>query len=168
MVTWEQLVYGLEAIIIILMVYSVREKIIKEMYGIRFKRWVEIDTGRMGYTILNKSLNSCKILNQIRTVNRENIKSNIMYFVSDNVENLKLEDDKSKYLAYCNSDEFGTVYYNKLIETLMLTLKNKELMLILIFSVAAAAMIGYSIYIGQQDTAKIDWLVWKVNSTYAP
>lgn len=166
MVTWEELAYLMEGLVIITMLYSVREQLISKIYGIRFKRWTEIDTGRCGYTILNKSLNSCKILDKIRTVNRENIKYNMMYFVSDNVENLKLEDDKSKYLAYCNTEEFDTVYKNKLLETLMLSLQNNKLVLILIAIVITAGLVGYSIYMNNQTADQIRFIAWRVNSTY--
>lgn len=168
MVTWEQMAYLMEGIVVIAILYAFRVEIISKMYGIRFKRWIEIDTGRMGYTILNKSLNSCNILGMIRTVNRANIKFNVMYFVSDNVENLKVEDAKDKYQFYCNSEEYDTVYKNKLLETLMLALQNNWLMIILFAVILVAAIAGYSLYQDQQTTAKIDWLVWKVNQTYAP
>lgn len=166
MVTWEQLVYLLEGMVILTMLYAVREQIMSKIYGVRFKRWIEIDTGRLGYVILNKSLNSCKILGKIRTVNRENIKFNIMYFVSDNVENLKVEDDKNKYSFYCNSEEFDTVYKNKLLETLMLSLQNDKLVMILIAIVLTAGLIGYSIYMNQQTSEQINYIAWKVNQTY--
>jgi len=168
MVTWEQMAYLMEGIVVIAILYAFRVEIISKMYGIRFKGWIEIDTGRMGYTILNKSLNSCNILGMIRTVNRANIKFNVMYFVSDNVENLKVEDAKDKYQFYCNSEEYDTVYKNKLLETLMLALQNNWLMIILFAVILVAAIAGYSLYQDQQTTAKIDWLVWKVNQTYAP
>lgn len=168
MVTWEQLAYMMEGLVVLTMLYSVRESLMSKLYGIRFKRWVEIDTGRMGYTILNKGLNSCKIFDKIKTVNRANIKYNVMYFVSDNIENLAVEDAKEKYQFYCNSEEFDTVYKNKLLETLMLSLQNNKLLWLLILSMLMLGAAAYIIYTGQQDTAKIDWLVWKVNSTYVP
>lgn len=168
MVTWEQMAYLMEGMVLLTMLYSVRETLISKFYGIRFKRWVEIDTGRVGYTILNKSLNSCKILNQIRTVNRANIKFNIMYFVSDNIENLKVEDVKDKYEFYCNSEEFDTVYKNKLLETLMLSLQNNKLFLILIAVSITAAMVIYSIYMNNQTAEQIRFIARSVNSTYAP
>ena len=160
---WIQIVYLLEMIIIALVFFMAKEVIMERIYGVRFKRWIEIDTGRYGYVILDKALDSCKILGQIKTVNRANINRGWLYFVNDNCENLKVEDAKDKYQFYCNSEEFDTVYKNKLLQNLMMSLQTNWLMIIVVLVVISLAIGGYSLYNDSHNTqAKLDYLIAQI------
>jgi hypothetical protein len=164
--TYMGIIYFLEFVIVAITLFSMREMISEKINGIRYKKWQEIDTGRRGYTILDKGLNSCSIHGMKKTVNRANIKSNIMYFVSDNVENLKVEDATDKYQFYCNSEEFDTVYKNKLLQTLMLSLQNNYLLIILLLVGLTILIGGYSLYEIEGQKSQLEFIVWRVNQTY--
>jgi hypothetical protein len=89
-----------------------------------------------------------------------------MYFVSDNVENLKVEDATDKYQFYCNSEEFDTVYKNKLLQTLMLSLQNNYLLIILLLVGLTILIGGYSLYEIEGQKSQLEFIVWRVNQTY--
>jgi len=161
-------IYLLEFIIIGLVIYMARETITEKMYGIRYKRWQEIDTGRRGYVILDKALNSCSINGMKKSVNRANIKNGVLYFVSDVAENLKVEDARDKYQFYMNSEEFDTVYKNKLLNTLMLSLQNNYLFIILMAVFVTMVIAGYSLYEIEGQKAQLEYIAWRVNQSYAP
>lgn len=161
---WIQIMYLLEGIIMFLVFYIAREIILERIYGVRFKHWLEIDTGRFGYVILDKGLDSCTIMGQKKTINRNNIMRGWMYFVNDCCENLKVEDAKDKYQFYCNSEEFDTVYKNKLLQNLMMSLQTNWLMIILFVVIIGVAIGGYSMYNDAHNTqAKLDFLISQVN-----
>jgi hypothetical protein len=160
---WYQIAMLFEFMFIGAIMYSFREQIISRIYGVRYKRWIELDTGRYGYTILDKSLDHCKIMGQTKTISRKNILHGILYFVNDNVENLKLEPDNNKWLAYCNSEEFDTVYKNKLLEQLMLIMERNWIIMILIVSIITLGMVGYMAYMMNQYAGQLTYLVGKVN-----
>lgn len=146
MVTWQTLAMLFEGLFVLTALFAVRETIIERLYGVRFKRWVEIDTGRRGTTILDKSLDKCKIMGQVKTVNRKNIVGNMMFFVNDNCENLKIETNNDKWLAYCNSEEFDTVFKNQMLAQLMLIMERnliKFMFLILLITFVAVAYVAY-------------------------
>jgi hypothetical protein len=161
-------IYFLEFSTIGAVLYAMRETIAEKMWGVRFKKWVEIDTGRRGYTQLDKALNSCTIRGMKKAVNRANIKNGIMYFVSDCAENLKVEDAKEKYLFYMNSEEFDTVYKNKLLQTLMLSVQNNWLLIITVLCLITLVISGYTEYQISQQKTQIEWIVWKLNQTVIP
>lgn len=165
-ITWQGLVYILEVFWILTVLFFMREFIESKIYGIRYKRWQEIDTGRYGYVILDKGLTSCTINGMKKSICRANIKSGILYFVSDVAENLKVENATEKYQAYMNSEEFNTVYQNKLLTTLMLSLQNNYLLIILILAGASLALGLYNLYNADTETAKLNYIMWKVNQTY--
>lgn len=166
--TWMQLSWIFETMLIFSIIYSSREILLQRIYGVRFKRWVEVDTGRQGYVILDKTLTSCKILGSIKSVNRANIVNGIMYFVRDNAENLKLENAETKWEYYCNSDEFDTVFKNQLLKQLLYIFEKNYIMIILVLVVVAIAISGYNIYLTRQEQQALDWIAWKVNQTYVP
>lgn len=164
-ITWQTLAYLMEIMFIGAVLFSAREMIISKIYGIRYKRWQEVDTGRYGYVILNKDLNSCKINGMIRPVNRANIVHGVIYFISDVAENVKAEDARDKYQFYMNSEEFDTVYKNKLLQTLMMSLQNDTIMIILVLILISIAIGIYGVYSAEQLKPKIEFIVWKVNNT---
>lgn len=166
MLTFEGLAYLLEFCVIAIALYAFREQIASKMYGIRYKRFIVIDTGAQGYVILDKSLNSCTINGMKKTVNRANIQHNIIYYSSDCAENLKVEDMQGRYECYVNSEEFDTVYKNKLLQTLMLSLQNNMLIIITLLVFVSIALGVYYVYTMQDQMAKIDYIVWRVNQTY--
>lgn len=166
--TWMHLAWIFEILFILSVVYSIREILLQRIYGVRFKRWVEIDTGRYGYAILDKTLTNCKVLGAIKTVNRANIVNGFMYFVRDNVENLKLEDAEGKWEYYCNSDEFDTVFKNQLLKQLLYIFEKNYILIILVLVIVAIAISGYNTYITRQQQQLIDFIAWKVNQTYVP
>lgn len=166
--TWMQLAWLFEILFILSIVYAIREILLERIYGARFKRWIEIDTGRHGYVILDKTLTNCRILGQTRTVNRANIEKGFMYFVLDCTENLKLEDAKEKWQYYCNSDEFDTVFKNQLLRQLMYVLEKNYILIILVLVIVGIAISGYNIYLQRQQQQVIEWIAWKVNQTYVP
>ena len=163
--TFEGLVYIIEAIVILMALFCFREQISEKMYGVRYKKWQEIDTGRRGYVILDKALNSCTIDGMKKSVNRSNIKNGIMYFSSDVCENLKVEDAKDKYQFYMNSEEFDTVYKNKLLQTLMLSLQNNMVMIVLVVALLCMALTGYLLYEFESQKKTIEYIAWRVNVT---
>lgn len=162
MVTWEQLAMFWQGMFVLALLYSIRETILSRIYGVRFKRWIEIDTGRFGYTILDKSLDKCKILNQMKTVSRKNILNNFMYFVNDNCENLKLEPNNDKWLAYCNSEEFDTVFKNQMLQQLMLIMERSIIKIILIMSIITFVALIYVAYGQMQMKDQVTYLVQEV------
>lgn len=162
------MIYFLEFTTIAAVLYAIRETLAERIWGVRFKRWIEIDTGRRGFVQLDKALNSCTIRGMKKSVNRANIKANTLYFVSDVAENLKVEDAKNDYKFYMNSEEFDTVYKNKLLQTLMLSLQNNWLMIILVLALIAVVLSGYNTYEMSKMTNNIDFIAWKVNQTAAP
>ena len=164
---WFQIAMIYETLFIVTLLYSMRETIKEKIYGVRYKRWLEIDTGRFGSTVLDKSLDSCDIMGQKKSVSRANIQHGWMFFVNDNAENLKIENDYKKYTAYCNSEEFDTVNKNTVLKSLVLIMESKTILLILILAGLAVAGEIYLIYLGQQDRAVLDWVAWKVNQTNA-
>ncbi len=165
-VSWQFMATLFEMLFIGAIAYSLREQIISKIYGVRYKKYIEIDTGRQGYTILDKALNSCSIMGMTKSVNRANIKHNVLYFVSDNAENLAIEDAKDKWQYYCNSEEFDTVYKNKLLQQLLFVLE-KNLILIIIVLVGISIAVGiYNAYTDYQMQPKIDFIAGMVNSTY--
>lgn len=167
-VTWQSIAYLMEFMFIGAVLYAFRETIASKVYGIRYKRWQEIDTGRYGYTVLDKALNSCTIHGMKKSINRANINHGVLYFVSDVPENLKLEDAIDKYQCYMNSEEFDTVYKNKLLQTLMLSLQNNNILLILALVLIGIAISGYSLYTIEQMQPKIDYITWRVNQSVVP
>ena len=165
MVTWEQIAYMMEFMVIGVALYAFREQIAAKMYGIRYKRWQEIDTGRNGYVVLDKGLNSCTINGMKKSVCRENIRNGVIYFVSDVAENLKVEDARDKYQFYMNSEEFDTVYKNNLLRQLMLSLQSNMILIITVL-VAIDIVIGiYNAYSISQVTPKVDYIMWRVNQS---
>lgn len=165
--TFMALLYLMEFLVIALMLYAARESLLEKIYGIRFKRWQEIDTGRRGYVILDKGLKSCTINGMKRTVSRENISHGVMYFVSDVVENLKVEDAKDKYRFYMNTEEFDTVYKNKILQTLMLSMQTNYLLILLIL-IAISIVIGiYNAYTLYQMKPSLDYVVIRVGELSA-
>lgn len=164
-VSWQQLAVLMEMLFIAAMIFAFRETIISRMYGVRYKRWQEIDTGRMGYTILSKGLNSCKINGMIKSVNRANIKNGVMYFVSDVAENLKAEDARDKYQFYMNSEEFDTVYKNNLLRQLMLSLQSNMITILMVLVFIAIVIEIYNAYTLSQMMPKLDYVVWRVNQS---
>ncbi len=167
-ITWMQLAWIFETMFILSVVYSIREILLQRIYGVRFKRWVEIDTGRHGYAILDKTLTNCKILGSTKTVNRANIVMGIMYFEHDNAENLKLENAPGKWQYYCNSDEFDTVFKNQLLKQLLYIFEKNYILIILVLVVVAIAISGYNMYLIRQQQQLTDFIAWKVNQTYVP
>ena len=164
---WFQIAMIYETLFIVTLLYSMRETIKEKIYGVRYKLWLEIDTGRFGSTVLDKALNHCGVMGKEKGVNRENILHNWLFYRSDCAENLKIENDDSKYTAYCNSEEFDTVYKNSVIKSMMYIMESKTILLILVLVGLALAGEIYLIYSGQQDRAVLDWVAWKVNQTNA-
>jgi len=165
MVTYEQIALFMEMVAFGAILYAFREKLSRGMYGVRHKRWQEIDTGRRGYVVLDKAMNSCTINNTKKSVNRANITGGIIYFVSTLAENVKLEDCKEKYSFYMNSEEFDTVYKNKLLQNLMLSLQSNFLMIIVILVILAIMIGAYNAYTMYQMTPKVEFIVWAVNQS---
>lgn len=167
-VTWQSIAYLMEFMFIGAVLYAFRETIASKVYGLRYKRWTEIDTGRYGYVILNKGLNSCVVNGMVRSINRKNIFHGMIYLISDVAENVTIEDARDKYQCYMNSEEFDTVYKNKLLQTLMLSLQNNNILLILALILIVAAISGYSLYTIEQMQPKIDYITWRVNQSVVP
>jgi uncharacterized metal-binding protein len=163
-ITWMNIAMVFQMAFILSILYAFREQINARIYGVRYKKWVEIDTGRQGYVILNKSLDHCKILGQTKTINRKNIQNNIIYFVNDCAENLKLDPENDRWIAYCNSEEFDTVFKNKLLEHLMMIMERNIIKFILILSIISVGLSAYTTYTGLQDQEKINFLVQAVQS----
>lgn len=124
-----------------------KEKILNSIYGIRYKKYVEIDTGRYGDCILSKNLDSVKIHEQVKSVNLKNRIGNILIFSEDIAENLKCEYDNGKALFYMNSNEFDNLYKNKILEQLMYIKEKNLIMIILILSGIGIALNIYNSYI---------------------
>lgn len=167
-ITWQSLAYLMEFMFIGAILYAFREPIASRVYGIRYKRWQEVDTGRCGYVIIDKALNSCTINGMKKSINRSNINHGVIYFVSDVAENVKVEDARDKYQTYMNSEEFDTVYKNKLLQNLMLSLQNNNIILIIALVLIAVAISGYSLYTIEQIQPKVDYIAWRVNQTSLP
>jgi hypothetical protein len=164
--TWFQLVMILEFVWILTVLYGIRETIAERIYGVRYKRWVEIDTGRMGYCILSKNLSKCTILGVKRTVARENILNNVMYFVTDNVENLKLSQaDYQKWECYCNTDEFDTVYKTHLLGQFLYIFEKNYILFVLFLVILVGGIAGYGVYQGIQQNDMLLFIAQKVNET---
>ena len=162
MITWQQLAMLFEGLFVLVVLYSAREMLMERLYRVRFKRWIELDTGRHGYVILNKSLDHCKIMGQTKTVNRKNILHGFMYFVNDNAENLKVEPDNDKWLAYCNSEEFDTVFKNQMLSQLMLIMEKRLITIMFVVLLLSFAAIAYVAYGQMQMKDQITFLVQAV------
>jgi len=159
-ITWETYAYFWEIMFVVVILASMKATIMERIYGIQFKKWIEIDTGRSGYTILDKSLDKCKIKGQIKTVHRPNILHGWLYFKNDNCENLKMEEGTNSY--YCNSEEFDTVYKNKLFEQLMLLMQKNLIYLVIILVVIAILIGAYDAYILNQNSEILKYMVGKI------
>lgn len=156
---WMHIAWIYESLFILTLIYALRELIQEKLNGVRFKRWLIIDTGQSGYGILNKSLNEWKVMGQKRSVAFENIQRGWVFYTHDNAENLKLEqvkidNDYSKYTAYCNTDEFNTTVNTKVFQMLLYIAEKGLLNIIIVIAalgLAASIFGAYTIY-QQQGT----------------
>ena len=161
------IVIAMEFLVIAIAMFAFRENIAKAMYGVRYKKWLELDTGRSGYVILDKSMDTCKIMGQRKAVKRENILNGWIYFVNENAENMKLENAPDKWQYYCNSEEFDTVYKNKLLQTLMLVMEANIVKIIMLLMIVCIIAVGYCAYQIMLMDEKITFLVAQVQA-YVP
>lgn len=169
-ISWMQLAWLYETLFILAVFFAFREVILERIYGVRFKRWIEIDTGRHGYIILDKALNSAKIMGTTRTIAQENILKGFIYYIRDCVENLKLESasfDRKKWQYYCNTEEFDTVSKNQLLRQLLYVLEKNYIVAILILVVITLAVSAYSVYQIHQQQAAIGYLIQKIGEINA-
>lgn len=158
---WMHIAWIYQTLFLLAVFYALREFIKEKVYGVRYKRWIEVDTGRQGSTILEKGLNSCKIMGMERTVSQENILRGVMYFTHDCVENLKIDatTDNKKWVAYCNTEEFDTVKRNTLLKQLLYIMEGKQIGVILAIVAVLLILAFYIAYNSYNDHQNIQILL---------
>ncbi len=167
-VTWQQLAMIYEGLFILMFIYAFREFIISKIYGVKFKRWLILDTGESGYSILNKSLNEWKIQGQKRSVSYSNLLRGWAFYTHDNAENLKMvkpESDDSKWTYYCNTDEYNSNTQTRIFQMLLFVLEKNYILIILGLVVLSIAVTGYGIYLNNQQQSYLEYIAWRVNQT---
>lgn len=167
-ITWMQLAWIFEILFILAVFFAMREVVLERIYGVRFKHWIEIDTGRYGYVILDKSLTTAKIMGINRTIAQENIVKGIIYYQRDNVENLKLESaEHGKWEYYCNTEEFDTVSKNQLLRQLLYVLEKNYILAILIVVFISLMVLVYNVYQVHQQQQDVLYLIQRIGEINA-
>jgi hypothetical protein len=116
------------------------------IHGNRFKYWVELDTGRQGWVLLDEDLKQAKITGLIRSINLENSHHGILYLYHKLAENVHVEYDNTKAKFYQNSNEFDTLMKNNMLAKLIITKAEKLIEVIMYICIINLAAIAYVIY----------------------
>lgn len=164
-VTWQQMSMIYELLFIIMFLYAFREFILSKIWGVRFKRWLILDTGESGYGELNKSLTEWKVQGQKRSVNYNNLFHGWAFYTHDNAENLKIENDAGKWKYYCNTDEYNSNTNTRIFQMLLFVLEKNYILIILALVVISIAVTGYGIYLNNQQQSYLEYIAWRVNQT---
>ena len=162
---WQQYAMLFELLFVVSVIYNFRETIIEKYYGVRFKRWLIIDTGQSGYTILNKALNSCNIMKTPRSVAYDNIQRGWLYYTHDCAENLKIVNDNTQWTTYCNTEEFNTVNQTKIFQMLLYVMEKNWIVIIAILVGVSIAVSGYVAYTQHNQQQYFDYIVYQLNQT---
>ena len=147
-----------QIVIFILIFYLLKDTIYSRIYGVRYKRYVEIDTGRIGYCILSKDLDVTKIRGITKSIKYENIDHGIIYTYNNLAENVKTEYANDKARFYMNSNEFHTVISNDVYQRLLIT--KAEQLITIIFALSCLtflAMLALG-YMHIQEDKIIQWI----------
>lgn len=118
----------------------------KIVYGDRCKKYVMIDSGKIGECILSKDGTKTKIKGIIKSVNDKNIKEDVLYFDSNLAENLMIEYNNDKAEYYQNSKEFDTLLKNNILEKLMITQAEKLIQIITIIMIVVVILVLYEVF----------------------
>jgi len=164
---WMHIAWIYEILFLLTLFYALRELIQEKIYGVRFKRWLIIDTGQYGYALLNKALNEWTILGQKRAVAFENIQRGWVFYTHDNAENLtlepvKIENDYTKYTAYCNTEEYNTNLQTKIFQ-MLLYINEKKWLVIITMIVAVSFIVGiYGAYMTFKQQELVNYIAGQV------
>lgn len=167
---WMHIAWIYEILFILTLLFTLRELIQEKIYGVRFKRWLIIDTGQSGYAILNKALNEWTIMGQKRAVAFENIQRGWVYYTHDNAENLRLDQVKidneyPKYTAYCNTEEYNSNLNTKVFQMLLYIAEKRLLSVIVILIGLCLAASVFGAYTAYQQQSQISYIVSRVSSS---
>lgn len=109
----------------------IKGMVYRKIYGSRWQYYHVIDTGESGYILFPPEMTSKVVNGCERVYNLERITGGTIFYEHSNAEPLCLEKNDKKYIWYCNSYEFKSVLHNTLIEKLLMTLMQDDIMFIL-------------------------------------